>query len=97
MHEQAGKEEHAGHEEAVAEQHHQVEAEPAHAVAADAEMRVVDDGVIEHHQQGDEGARAVERNDAVRGERDLAVVAGSQHRRKLPNRRVGGVRLFGRD
>ena len=65
MHEQAGDEEHAGHEEAVAEQHHEVEAEPAHAIAADAEMRVVDDGVVEHDEQGDEGARAVERNDAV--------------------------------
>src|ERR1700759_810382 len=53
-HEQARDQEHAGHEEAVVEQYDQVEAEPAYAVAV-AEIGVVDDGVVDNHQERDEG------------------------------------------
>src|ERR1700688_3586356 len=63
--EQSGNEKHAGHEETVIEQHDQIEAEPAHFVAM-AKVGVVDDRVMQHHQQRDEGARAVERNDVHR-------------------------------
>jgi hypothetical protein len=56
---------HAGHEEAVIEQHDQIESEPAHPVAI-AELGVIDDRVVQHHQERDKGARAVQRNDAFR-------------------------------
>jgi hypothetical protein len=81
VNEQAGDEEHAGHEVAVVEQHDEVETEPAHPVAADAEMGVVDRGVVQHDREGDEGARAIERNDSFRRPSALAfVIGGSLHR-----------------
>jgi hypothetical protein len=66
VHEQARDQEHASHEEAVVEQHDEVEPQPAHFVAA-AEMGVVHHGVMDQHQQRDEGARTVERDDAPGG------------------------------
>ena len=66
MDEQARDQEHAGHEEAVVEQHDEVEPQPAHFVAA-AEMGVVHHGVMDQHQQRDEGARTVECYDTPGG------------------------------
>ncbi len=78
--EQPGEQEHAGHEEAVVEQHHQIETEPAHAVAA-AEMGVVDDGVVQQHQERDAGARPVQRYDTHRRRHGLiGNVRFPQHR-----------------
>ena len=80
MNEQPRDQEHAGHEETVVEQHDQIEAEPAHLVAI-AEIGVVDDGMMDQHQQRDEGARAVERDDAPRRRGGLIVFVGlAQHR-----------------
>ena len=79
VHEQARDQEHAGHEEAVVEQHDEVEPQPAHFVAV-AEMGVVDRGMVDQHQQRDEGARAVERNDAPpRLDGPVAPIALAQH------------------
>jgi hypothetical protein len=47
---------HAGHKETVIEQHDVIEAEPAHPVAM-AKVGVVDDRVVRHHQQRDDGTR----------------------------------------
>jgi hypothetical protein len=63
-------------------------------VAADTEISVVDDGVVEHDEQRDEGARAVERNDAISCCRDLAAVGCFQHRRQLPVGRVGVAEII---
>jgi hypothetical protein len=80
MNEQSRDQEHEGHEEAVAEQRHQIEAEPAHAVAV-AEHGIVDDGVVDQHQQGAEGARAVECCDASLRDGGLFVCARPLQRR----------------
>ena len=57
----------------------QIEAEPTHPVAI-AEMGEVDDGMVDHHQQRDEGARPIERHDAPRHRGGLIALAGfSQH------------------
>jgi hypothetical protein len=65
MDEKSRDQKHESHEEAVIEQHDQIEAEPAHPVAV-AEIGVVDNGMMEDHQKRGEGARAIERNDASR-------------------------------
>ncbi len=72
MNEQARDEKHAGHEEAVIEQHDEVEAEPARVIAI-AEISVIDDRVMQHHQQRDAGSRAVKSRDAHRRRRDLII------------------------
>ncbi len=56
---------HESHEEAIVEQHDQIEAEPAHPVTV-AEIGVVDNGMVDDHQKCEEGTRAVERDDAFR-------------------------------
>jgi hypothetical protein len=48
MNEQSRDQEHEGHEEAVVEQHDQIEAEPADPIAV-AEIGVVDDGMVDDH------------------------------------------------
>src|ERR1700688_5127059 len=63
--EQSGDEKHEGHKKTVIEHNDEIEAEPAHSVAM-AKVGVVDDRVMQHHQQRDEGARAVERSDVHR-------------------------------
>ena len=75
-HEQAGDEEHAGHEIAVVEQRDEIEAEPVHAVAALAEIGVIDRGVIQHDRQRDEGPGAVERDDPAGDRLGLLQVRG---------------------
>src|SRR5882672_2828533 len=59
--EQSRNKEHAGHEKTVIEQHDQIESEPAHPVGI-AEIGVIDDRVVQHHQQRDKAARAVDWN-----------------------------------
>jgi len=78
MDEKSRDQKHESHEEAVIEQHDQVEAEPAHPVAV-AEIGVVDDGMMDDHQKGDEGARAVEPNDAFRGQGLIVFESFAQH------------------
>ena len=79
MNEQPRDQEHEGHEETVVEQHDQIEAEPAYPVAI-AEIGEVDDGMVDHHQQRGEGARAVERDDTPRRRGGLIVfTALAQH------------------
>src|ERR1700744_5777367 len=89
MDEQARHQENESHEKAVVEQHDEIETEPADAVAI-AEIRVVDDGMVEHHQQRRKRAGAVERDDAAaRHGSLLAVTDLLQHRSALvPVRRV---------
>ncbi len=52
-----------------------IEAEPAHRIAG-AEMGVVDDGVMQQHQQNDDGTRAIECDDLVTGPACLIASAG---------------------
>ena len=73
--EQSRNEKHAGHEEAVIEQHDQIESEPAHPIAI-AEISVIDDRVVQQHQQRDKSARAVQRNDAFRCHHSPTVAIG---------------------
>jgi hypothetical protein len=75
LNEQSGNKEHAGHEESVVEQHDQIESEPAHPVAI-AVIGVVHDRVVQHHQQRDQSARAVQRNDAFRSHHGLSAAIG---------------------
>jgi hypothetical protein len=84
--EQSRNEKHAGHEETVVEQHDQVESEPAHRIAI-AEIGVIDDRVVQHHQQRDKGARPFQRNDAFHSHHSSTAAIGfrsinSQTRRR---------------